>query len=57
MAGKFAATVVVRAVTCALAEPVHARLTDGGVHVALALACAWQLPEQLASALHDGGVT
>jgi hypothetical protein len=35
---KFAATAVVRAVIWAEADPVHARLTVGGVQVALALA-------------------
>jgi hypothetical protein len=59
MAPMFAPTAVVRAVTCADAEalPVHPRLTVGGVHVALALAWLWQLPWQVALALHDGGVT
>jgi hypothetical protein len=57
IAGKFAETAVVRAVICAEADPWHARLTVGGVQVALAFAELWQLAWHWALALHDGGVT
>lgn len=49
--------VLVRAVSCAEAVPVHAKLTVGGVQFACALAWLWQLAWQFALALHDGGVT
>ncbi len=38
IAGKFFETVLTRAVTCAEALPWQERLTDGGVHIALAFA-------------------
>jgi hypothetical protein len=53
----FLLSVVSSAVTVAEADPVQAKVTDGGVHVADALACAWQLPWQFALALHWGGAT
>jgi RES domain-containing protein len=56
-AGMLVPSVVWSAVTAAVADPWQEKVTLGGVHVAEALACAWQLPWQFASAWHEGGAT
>jgi hypothetical protein len=56
IAGMFVAIVVCSAVMLADALPVHARLTVGGVQLAVAWAWAWQLAWQSTFALQLGGV-